>query len=197
MASITFINEKKRRYEEAFESAQQGNFEAIPILMRMKHYDTWKKIRMDHMEATRKQLPMTRGIWLIGSTIEVDQLLRANFSFFHQKTRNDWELYSNERIVVTSPVESRLNMEQLEMLYTLSAPQPFPITMGKQEIKIFPAVVIFPSNSSIADTNLSWSNLAQIGKNITSYRLPEQRDEFCQHIHMKLLEENLTWPKSG
>lgn len=57
----------KRRFKEAFEAAKAGEFDAIPEDLRVRYYNTWKKIRMDYSEK-HQSLDELDNEWRYGPT---------------------------------------------------------------------------------------------------------------------------------
>ena len=57
----------KRRHEEAFQAAKDGRFDDIPADLRTRFYQTYKKIREDHLP---KPEPLTelQNEWRYGPT---------------------------------------------------------------------------------------------------------------------------------
>jgi len=54
----------KVKYAEAMEDAKNGNFDDIPADLMVRHYDLWKRIRMDHLCSQPRPKPeITLKIW--------------------------------------------------------------------------------------------------------------------------------------
>lgn len=91
----------KRKYEEAFAAAKIGDMENIPVDLRIKHYRTFKQIKVDYMPAI-PSLDDTCGIWYYGeSGVGKSKRARDEFPNAYLKQANKWwDGYQGEEEVI-------------------------------------------------------------------------------------------------
>lgn len=93
------------RWKRTWDLACSGKFEDIDADLRIRHYNTFKKIAMDYM-VRPVPLSETTGLWIYGkSGIGKTKFVFDTYPGHYVKSRNKWwNGYSNEEVVVCDDI---------------------------------------------------------------------------------------------
>ena len=96
----------RKRYVDAYEAATEGRLDEIPRDLLTKHYQTYKKIKMDHMIA-QPDAGRTTGIWIYGETGSgKSRYARENYPDYYLKAANKWwDGYQEEENVIIEDLD--------------------------------------------------------------------------------------------
>lgn len=92
---------EKRRYEEAWELAKQGKIEEIDADIRVRHYNTLKKIRADH-QVVPEACPVLEHEWYWGAsgTGKTRKAREENPGAYLKNPNKWWCGYTDQEVVV-------------------------------------------------------------------------------------------------
>jgi len=83
------IRSSKTDWKQVFEDAKNGNLDAIPDDIKVKHYGNLKRIEKDHLTFTDHS--DVKGYWYWGPTgLGKSKTARENFPNFYPKLCNKW-----------------------------------------------------------------------------------------------------------
>lgn len=94
----------KQDWDRIFEEAKNGNFDAIPADIKVKHYQNLVRIKKDHMVV--KDADHLRGIWIYGKAgIGKSRKAREDYPGAYPKLCNKWwDGYKEEKAVIMDDI---------------------------------------------------------------------------------------------
>lgn len=96
----------KRNWDEAYEAAKRGDFDAIPKNMLTQYYAAYKRIRQDNPD-TPDDLEDPCGLWFYGpSGVGKSHTARARYPDYYDKPLNKWwDGYKNQKTILLDDVD--------------------------------------------------------------------------------------------
>lgn len=143
---------QKRRYEEAFQAAQDGRMEDIPADLLTRHYATYKKIRMDY---ATKPLALAElcNQWVYGptGTGKTREAHEAHPDAFIKKANTKWwDGYQGQDTVIIDDFD-KYHVALGYELKIWADHNPFPAEMKGSTVMIRPKKIIVTSNYHPSD----------------------------------------------
>lgn len=89
------------RWESAFAAAKAGDMDKIPTDLRIRYYNTFKRIHLDY-KSTPESLPKLSNLWIVGeSGVGKSRWAYTNYPDAYRKAQNKWwEAYQGQPVVV-------------------------------------------------------------------------------------------------
>lgn len=101
----------KKRFDDAFVAAKNGQYDLIPTDLRVRYYATWKKIRCEYGGVGLTNLdPTTKHYWFVGvAGSGKSRCARENFSNFFLKNACNkwWDGYDGEENVIIDDFDKK------------------------------------------------------------------------------------------
>lgn len=140
---------EKRRYEDAWENAVAGNLDEIDADIRIRHYNTLKRITLDHQLAgdVDTLAPETRMRWYYGvAGSGKSRSARDEFPDAYLKMCNKWwDGYSGQETVILEDFDKKHEV-LIHHLKIWADIYPFLMEVKGGASKIRPRLVIVTSN---------------------------------------------------
>lgn len=147
----------KRKWEDAWESAVAGDYDAIPCEIKWKYYETMKKIRRDNV-VPPEQLPRCDNLWIYGprdtgKSYRARQLGKQDFggTYFVKAADNDWWCgYQGQDTIVIDDFD-KYHIKMGYHLKIWADIYPFTAPVKGNSLEIRPKRIIVTSNWSIEE----------------------------------------------
>jgi len=143
--------DEKARWEETWNNAKAGRIEEIPPDIRIRCYNSIKRIEKDHM-AKPAHLDSPCGIWLYGlSGIGKTKAVYDRFPGLYSKNASKWwDGYQNEDVVLFDDVDPQVGAWSGRHLKIWADQYHFIADVKGGSIAIRPKLVIITSQYTIA-----------------------------------------------
>lgn len=138
---------EKRRWDDAFASAKNGNLDDIPNDMRIRFYSTFKKIRADHLVIPEK-LEYLDNEWIYGETgtgKTRGAWERYPDAFCKKANTHWWDGYDGQEVVIIDDFDKYHVKQGYELKIWLDH-NPFPAEFKGGSNMIRPKKIIITSN---------------------------------------------------
>ncbi len=142
----------KNKWDSAYDSAKNGNFEEIPKDMLVRYYHSFKRIRQDHPDKPAT-LDETCGIWYVGVTgCGKSKTAREKYPDFYDKPLNKWwDGYRNEPYVILDDVGPDQGQWMGSLMKRWTDHYPFPAEQKGTTVQIRPKNIIVTSQYTIRE----------------------------------------------
>lgn len=142
----------KLYYDEAFSNAKQGLLELIPSDLRVRHYETWKRIKTDHQVTPSEDGTFT-AFWYYGPTgTGKSRRARELFPGSYFKLANKWfDGYQDQKSIIMDDVDVKHGVWLAYFLKIWTDRYAFQVEIKGGSMMIRPHVFVVTSNYSIRD----------------------------------------------
>lgn len=141
---------EKKRYKRAWESAKEGRFDDIPEDIKIRHYNTLKKIRSDHQPAptTINELDFY-WFWGPSGSGKSKKARDENPGAYIKMLNKWWEGYQGEDTVIIEEWCPDMEDKMAHLIKTWADHYPFRAEIKGSSVMIRPKKIIVTSNWSI------------------------------------------------